>query len=600
MKIHRVQIKNFRNFKDLDVLLGDHAVIVGENKIGKTNFLYALRLVLDPSLPDSARQLQESDFWDDLRPISKEDVITISVDLAEFEHDEDLMAILAEHLISPEPMIARLTYVYQPRPTLTEDPAADIDYEFFIYGGNNPENKIGYEIRRRIPLDVLPALRDAERDLLTWRASPLKPLLESAVRNIDRQELQDIAESVTEATEAVTEIDEIKNLTRRINYQLNEIVGSYHAVETVLGFSPTDPNRLVKALRLFIDGGLRAIGDASLGTANLLYLVLKLLELRQLVEQNIRSHTFLAIEEPEAHLHPHIQRLVYGNFLKTRNHQRVLDGDETRLLNKNHTILLTTHSPHIISVTPLRSLVLLRRAREGNCTEAVSTANIALDEHEIEDLERYLDVTRGEMLFAKGIILVEGDAEKYLVPVLGSLIGYNFDQLGITVCSVSGTNFLPYIKLLGENGLVIPYAILTDLDPLDDGTFLGHGRVIKLLSAIMKEEEYSRLNEQELVKRGPEYGIFLNNHTLEVELFLCGHHKSMCETLIELSGSNAAKKRAQVWLADPENFDKFQFLKDINMIGKGRYAQRLAARIKDAFCPGYIEEAIKYVAQRCR
>jgi len=79
VKISRVRIKKFRNFKDLDVILGEHAVIVGENKIGKTNFLHALRLVLDPSLPDTARQLQESDFWDGLpRPLTKEDVIIIS------------------------------------------------------------------------------------------------------------------------------------------------------------------------------------------------------------------------------------------------------------------------------------------------------------------------------------------------------------------------------------------------------------------------------------------------------------------------------------------------------------------------------------------
>ena len=48
MRISRVQITNFRNFKSLDVALSEHAVIVGENKIGKSNFIYALRLLLDP------------------------------------------------------------------------------------------------------------------------------------------------------------------------------------------------------------------------------------------------------------------------------------------------------------------------------------------------------------------------------------------------------------------------------------------------------------------------------------------------------------------------------------------------------------------------
>lgn len=55
MRISRITIKNFRNFSDLDITLGEHAVIVGENKIGKSNLLYALRLILDPSLSAAVR-----------------------------------------------------------------------------------------------------------------------------------------------------------------------------------------------------------------------------------------------------------------------------------------------------------------------------------------------------------------------------------------------------------------------------------------------------------------------------------------------------------------------------------------------------------------
>ena len=67
MRISRIQIQNFRNFHDFDIALGEHAVIVGENKIGKSNLLFALRLLLDPSLPDSARQLKEEDFGTNFR-----------------------------------------------------------------------------------------------------------------------------------------------------------------------------------------------------------------------------------------------------------------------------------------------------------------------------------------------------------------------------------------------------------------------------------------------------------------------------------------------------------------------------------------------------
>src|SRR5713101_4384342 len=98
MRISRVQIHNFRNFRTLDLQVAGSAVIVGENKIGKTNLIHAIRLVLDPSLPDSARQLKDEDFWDGLpRPLSKEHIISISVDFADFENDERLLAILGEH-----------------------------------------------------------------------------------------------------------------------------------------------------------------------------------------------------------------------------------------------------------------------------------------------------------------------------------------------------------------------------------------------------------------------------------------------------------------------------------------------------------------------
>ncbi|HUE89424.1 MAG TPA: AAA family ATPase [Vicinamibacterales bacterium] len=114
MRIARFQISNFRNFKALDIALGDQAVIVGQNKIGKSNLLYALRLVLDPALPDSARQLRFDDFWDGLeRPLGADDKITIAVDLTDFEDDENHAALLAEHLIEGEPMTSRLTYSFE-------------------------------------------------------------------------------------------------------------------------------------------------------------------------------------------------------------------------------------------------------------------------------------------------------------------------------------------------------------------------------------------------------------------------------------------------------------------------------------------------------
>jgi putative ATP-dependent endonuclease of OLD family len=95
------------------------------------------------------------------------------------------------------------------------------------------------------------------------------------------------------------------------------------------------------------------------------------------------------------------------------------------------------------------------------------------------------------------------------------------------------------------------------------------------------------------------YGLFLNTHTLEIDLFESGCQESLCNTLVELTENNAIKERAEGWRQDPSSLDKEQFLKDIGAVGKGRFAQRLASYLNADCCPPYIEEAIKYVAARC-
>jgi putative ATP-dependent endonuclease of OLD family len=630
LQISRVRISNFRNFAELDIdPFPAPAVIVGENGVGKSNFLYALRLILDPDLPDSARQLKPEDIHEGAAgpfgpglPGGAE--VEIEVEFSGFDDDQDAIAVLSGAITQiTAPMRAALKYRFAPRSLLELDDERGTltdrgegsdgriykasDYDFRVIKGDDPTTDAA-RIRRLVSLRVLPALRDAESDLSRWNRSPLRTLLEDL--DLDPARLAAVAADIDAAASKLAVEPQVDDLQKRLADRLQKLVGPRLPVAPTVGVASSRPELLLRGLRLFVDAArTRGVTDISLGAANVLYLgmLMEALAVRRAASAFVT--TMLGVEEPEAHLHVGIQRRLFRHLLDTEP-----------------ALLLTTHSPHITAVAPLDSLVLLR-ADHGE-TIASSTLRAGLDSAEQRDISRYLDTSRAELLFARVVLLVEGVAEVFMLPAIASAAGFDLDEQGVAIVNVAGTDFAPYVKLLGDDGLDIPHAILTDGDPLrtSDRREQGLGRAAALLTdaatrervtigvaMLIQLEDDHEWDEAHDMRRSLQQlcageGIYVGDETLEIDLLpLIGvellaayeelvpqpkRRANMARDIVALMKTSGAEPRlgqkatALISGADPEPQAKTGWDQRVNRLlgriedrGKGRVAQRLADHV---------------------
>ncbi|CEE02675.1 ATP-dependent endonuclease of the OLD family [Caldibacillus thermoamylovorans] len=649
--ISRVKIKNFRNFKDIDVNLSHKQVIIGENNVGKTNFLKAIQIILDPKFSDEDRFLNESDFYDGLvEPMKNGEIIEIIIEIRGYEHNKTVLSMLSDATISENPPTLRLTYKFFPSQDTNE-------YTYTIFQGDRPEVQFTHFHRKFLNIKVINAIRDVESEMRNSRKSPIKNLLRDY--EFDKDELEDIGAKLKEQSNEILSIDELIDLEKKINNRFINTMGNQSFSKISLETIDVDPNRILNTLKLMIgEEKQRPTSDTSLGINNILYISLILISLEDktiptllkkenyielseesdseiLEECYVKSSkgnyflkdnlddglmlklysfmdnyslskegfTILAIEEPEAHLHPSFQRIIYKDVMKN-----------------NTSVLMTTHSPYITSVAPLNSIVHLRTTQEGTIIN--TTADLNLSDKEKQDLERYIDVKRGEIYFGKGVILVEGIAEEYLIPAFAEILGKPLDLKGIICCNINSTNFDPYVKFLDMLG--IPYVCITDGDyyawvkekeepkrkyhiVVDDSHisngYLGLERIGDLLVKLQKINNSSLpkdLDEQE--ELFAKNGFFIGYYTMEVDIMdACSESNQgkdiICNIFNELT--TGGERQKENFKRELNSGDYWSCLRKIenceNEVGKGRFAQRLSLMCIKDHIPKYIENAIDYI-----
>ncbi|NOU83902.1 AAA family ATPase [Paenibacillus sp. LMG 31459] len=655
--ISKVRIKNFRNFIDEEVVLTHKQVIIGENNVGKTNFIRALQLILDPQLSDVDRSLQESDFNESLDdPMGNGEEIEIAIEIQGYEHNRNVLAELRDATVSESPHTLRLTYKYYPVPK----PDGTNTYQFIIFQGLDENQWFSSQHRKYLNIKVIKALRDVEAEMKNSKRSPLLQLLRQY--EIEKEELDNIAESIKENSDLLLQIDEVNDLERRINKRFDDIVKIDKSTEIKLATIDVNTQRLLNIIKTMVgqERFRRPISESSLGLNNILYITLMLLliedktipkvmkrtvyeelltkERSEIINRcyeinangkyilrddlavdvlsnlynfldlhnpPLRGFTFLAIEEPEAHLHPTLQRILY---------QDVMRGSTS--------ILLTTHSTHITSVAPVDSIVHLLRTTTG--TKIKATAEVQISLKEKRDIERYIDIKRGELYFGKGIILVEGIAEEYLIPSFAEKMNASLDSKGVIVCNINSTNFKPYIKFLDALG--IPYVIVTDGDYYINTTndknevvrqyhlgkesthtsygYLGYELAFETLVEIGKLAERGIPVSPELQKEKlEEFGIYAGEYTLEIEIMrACLGNAELKEVITDIYNELTLGKETQKrnFANELDNNEYWKCLAKIEGkgVGKGRFAQRLSVMCSEAHVPVFVANAITAILSK--
>jgi putative ATP-dependent endonuclease of OLD family len=315
------------------------------------------------------------------------------------------------------------------------------------------------------------------------------------------------------------------------------------------------------------------LSEYGLGYNNLIYMAVVLGNLTRRKEVEADAYISLLLEEPEAHLHPQLQNILFA-YLNEIN-------------DKGIQIFITSHSPTITAKASLDSLIVLQH--QDNSIYSLPLINSNLDENNRKYLHKFLDVTKSQLFFSNGVILVEGISEALLLPVFSKNMGekYDLEKNGIEIVNINGVAFEHFGKVfnseLPEKALRCRCAIITDND-IDRETE-------EIASRARKAKELEKNNLK----------VELAEETFEFELFKSGNK----DVLLSIFSEMHPKAAKNIYEGNSLEEHARNFVdKVISNKAKSELSHRLSVLltededIRNSFkVPEYIQKAIRWVVK---